>query len=186
VRRRPRGPAGYNAASAQPSFVLSGSLLAKPCVLRVSSEVAGDFPLAIADAQLAKLKPPAYDPDAWTCWGGMFNRVFGAVQITPANPDDAIVGINFTEPGCAPVFVLGKNDTPIFRLKPLPQKNNDESDKSTITLSLPGVREGDVQWGPKDKENFWLGTLSDDGSQILVRRPLSDMALEPSGSPDKN
>ena len=161
---------------------LPATLLSKPCVLRVSTEFGSDLPLAVGDPQSAKLSVPAYDLDADPGWGGIFNHVFGAVQIAEPNPNDSIVGINFMNPGLSPMFVLGKNHTALFRLKALPQKNNDENDKTTMTLLLPGVHEADVQWGPKDKEDFWLGTLSDDGSRLLYRKRLSDMAIEPSGS----
>lgn len=163
---------------------LSASALSKVCVLRISTDFHDDLPVGVADPQLARLKVPAYDPDAAPGWGGMFNYVYGSAKPELPNPDDATVGISFTNPMPQPVFVLGKNDTALFRLKVLPQKNNDESDQSTLSLWLPGVRAGDVQWGPKDRENFWLGTLSTDGSQVTFRQSLSDMVQEPAGTPD--
>lgn len=163
---------------------LPASLLSKFCVLRVSTGSNDGLPVGVADPELAKLKAPAYDQDASPGWGGMFNYVFGSAQPQLPNSDDATVGISFTNPMPQPIFILGKNGTALFRLQVLPQKNNDESDKSTLSLWLPGVRPGDVQWGPKDKENFWLGTLSPDGSQVTFRQSLSDMVQEPADTPN--
>lgn len=165
---------------------LPASLLSKVCVLRVSAGPNDGLPVGVADPQLAKLKVPAYDPDTSPGWGGMFNYVFGSAQPQLPNSDDATVGISFTNPMPQPVFILGKNGTSLFRLQVLAQKNNDESDKSTLSLWLPGVRPGDVQWGPKDVEDFWLGTLSIDGSQIVFRQALADMVQEPAGTPDQH
>jgi hypothetical protein len=164
-------------------------LLLKPCVLRVVSTegVYFNVPLGVADPQLAKLKPPPYSsPAEGLHWGGWFNHlmVSGDVDISS---DGEAVSVRVDSPEIHYVFVLGKHDVTLFHINPLKSPVPDPSvgGGEAFDLFLPGVEVTDVKWSGDDEE-FWIGTLSKDGTKVVDRRLLSSMADEPSGALDND
>ena len=178
-----------NTPPAALSVTIPASLLLKPCVLRVVSAegVYFNVPLGVADPQLAKMKSSPYASLAEdTDWGGRFNHVMASGD-ADIPPNGEAVNIQVNSPGNHYVFVLGKHNITLFRVNPLKPPVPDPSMEGaeTFDLFLPGVDVTDVQWSGDDAE-FWIGTLSKDGTEVKNRRPLSAMADEPSGSLDKS
>ena len=170
------------------TVTIPASLLVKPCVLRVSG-MEGIFfnvPLGVADPELAKLKPPAYSSSQEELdWGGWFNHLLVSGDIDISSKGEA-VSVR-VDSGSDYVFILGKHETPLFRVNPLKRPVPDGAMRGAtrFDLFLPGVDVTDVQWGGDD-EGFWIGTLANNHTEVEDRRLLSSMADEPSGPIDRN
>src|ERR1700676_1390967 len=165
------------------TITLPVSLL-KACVLRILTEGGNDFgtPLGVADPAIARLKTaPGYVSGAGVDWGGKFNYAYSGADL-PGN--SASVGID-ADPSKQHLFVLGKHNTPLFRVYALKAPTQaGQVPASIFDLVLPGVDVRDVDWSGDD-EVFWIGTISADGTTVEHRRLLSTMTDEPSGSRDQ-
>jgi len=148
------------------SLEVPDSFLAKPCVLRIMYEQYGEgIPLAVADADLARLKrgEPASEP---------FFRSLGDT------PNDAGVRIDGSEAEQRdePTFVLGRHGFPVYQVKSHRVPGIEEE---RLFALLPGVVGFGFEWDEPDLGGFWLGRLSPDGSEIVDIQTLWDMVPEP-------
>jgi|SRR5579864_2123061 len=161
--------------------VLPASILTEACVIRIGLETGPLLPVGVAEPELANLPVPKPDPDGNYDWSGQFNLVVDQVQV-PQRASSVAISWQGKQHR---TVIFGKGEHAIAHLTSLPAKPMGTDPVTAEYFALPGVEAEDVQWGPHDIENFWIGTLSADGKQIVDRQYLSEMVQEPSGELDK-
>jgi len=139
--------------------------------------------LAVADPELFTLAVPTPDPNEVHPWGGEVNT-FCEMDSTTPPPHHTLVAI-VSDSVIPQHFVLGKNNHVLLRLATIPSHAS-PSTGHCLYVALPGIEDDDVRWGPKDVENFWVATLSEDGTTVHDVQFLADMVREPSGPVDQN
>jgi hypothetical protein len=138
----------------------------------------------VADPALFALPvPPPPDPNDYHPWGGQFST-FCEADTTTSPPYHALVAV-VSDSAIRQPFVLGKHKHVLMRLATI-RPHTQPSTGQCLYVALPGVSDADVQWGPKDVEDFWLATLSPDGKSVQDMQFLGDMVTEPSAPLDRN
>lgn len=152
-------------ANSRAAVRLPDDATADVCILRVG-QANDTVPVAIADESLSRWPRPSQEGN----WYGNF------VGESETSSMATLMGFEIENSA----WVLGKNKSGVMRIKAVDKAQKYEDGTFSVTVHLPGVQEGDVQWGDEDESHFWIARVSPGGAGLIDFQPLAMMIREPS------